>query len=88
MRYYRKIQGKFKDFSAELALAQIYLNLKEIQKAKDVYSKILRISSKSFMAYYQMALLEPDREFEYLKKAISIKPDFKDAWIDLARISL
>jgi tetratricopeptide (TPR) repeat protein len=40
------------------------------------------------MAYYQMALLEPDREFEYLKKAISINPDFKDAWIDLARVSL
>ena len=35
-----------------------------------------------------MALLEPDREFEYLKKAISINPDFKDAWIDLARVSL
>ena len=40
------------------------------------------------MAYYQMALLEPDREFEYLKKAISINPDFVDAWIDLARVAI
>ena len=40
------------------------------------------------MAYYQMALLEPDREFEYLKKAISVNPDFKDGWLDLARVSL
>ena len=88
IKYYKKIQGKFKDFSGELALAQTYLSLKDISKAKDVYSKILRVSSKSFMAYYQMALLEPDREFEYLKKAISVNPDFKDAWIDLARVTL
>ena len=88
LKYYKKIQGKFNDFSAELALAQTYLTMKDVQKAKDIYSKILKVSSKSFMAYYQMALLEPDREFEYLKKAISINPDFKDAWIDLARVSL
>lgn len=88
LKYYKKIQGKFNDFSAELALAQTYLSMKDVQKAKDIYSKILKVSSKSFMAYYQMALLEPDREFEYLKKAISINPDFKDAWIDLARVSL
>ena len=88
LKYYKKIQGKFKDFSAELALAQTYLTLKDVQKAKEVYSKILKVSSKSFMAYYQMALLEPDREFEYLKKAISVNPDFKDGWLDLARVSL
>lgn len=88
IKYYKKIQGKFKDFSAELALAQTYFSLSDIQKAKDIYSKILKVSSKSFMAYYQMALLEPDREFEYLKKAISVNPDFKDGWIDLARVSL
>lgn len=88
MKYYKKIQGKFKDFSGELALAQTYLSLKDINKAKDLYAKILRVSSKSFMAYYQMALLEPDREFEYLKKAISVNPDFKDGWIDLARVTL
>lgn len=88
LKYYKKIQGKFKDFSAELALAKTYLTMQEIQKAKEVYSKILKVSSKSFMAYYQMALLEPDREFEYLKKAISVNPNFKDGWIDLARVSL
>ena len=88
IKYYKKIQGKFKDFSAEIALAQTYLDLKDVSKAKEIYSKILKVSSKSFMAYYQMALLEKDREFEYLKKAISLNPDFKDGWIDLARVSL
>lgn len=88
IKYYKKIQGKLPDYVAELGLAQTYLSLNDIQKAKEIYSKILRISSKSFLAYYNMALLEQDREFEYLKKAISINPSFKDAWIDMARVAL
>lgn len=88
IKYYKKISGKVSDFGPELALAQIYLTQNDIQKAKEIYSKILKVSAKSFMAYYRMALLEPDRELEYLKKAISINPDFKDAWIDLARVAI
>ena len=88
IKHFKKITGKSSDFAPEIALAQLYLTQKDIQKAKEIYSKILKVSSKSFMAYYQMALLEPDREFEYLKKAISINPDFVDAWIDLARVAI
>ncbi len=86
--YYKKIQGKLPDYSAELGLANTYLTLNDIQKAKEIYSKILRVSSKSFLAYYNMALLESDRESEYLRKAISINPNFKDAWLDLARVAI
>lgn len=88
LKYYKRAQSKDKSFEADIKLAQTYLSLKDIQKAKDLYSKILKISSKAYQAYYQMALLEPDRELEYLKKAISINPDFKDAWIDLARAEI
>ncbi|MDY6310565.1 MAG: tetratricopeptide repeat protein [Cyanobacteriota bacterium] len=88
VKYYKKAQGKTEDYSAELKLANVYLTLNETQKAKDIYSKILKVSSKSYMAYYQMALLEPDRELEYIKKAISINPGFYDAWIDLAKLAI
>ena len=84
INYYKKVQGKCSNFIPELRLAQTYLTLNDIQKAKEIYSKILKVSSKSFMAYYQMALLESDRRLEYLKKAISINPNFNDAWLALA----
>lgn len=86
--YYKKIQGKCSNFVPELRLAQTYLSLNDIQKAKEIYSKILKISSKSFMAYYQMALLEPDRQLEYLKKAIAINPNFNDAWLSLTSYAI
>lgn len=86
--YYKKVQGRSDDYSAELKLAQTYLSLNNISKAKDIYSKILRVSSKCFIAYYQMALLEPDRKIEYLKKALSINPNFNDAWLALADYSI
>ena len=59
-----------------------------LKKAKDLYSKVLKVSSKSYEAYYQMALLEKDREVAYLKKTIAINPNFKDAWIDLAKLEI
>jgi tetratricopeptide (TPR) repeat protein len=35
-----------------------------------------------------MALLEKDREETYIKKSIAINPNFKDGWIDLARLEI
>lgn len=87
-KYYKSAQGKANDHIAELKLAKTYEKLNNIQKAKESYSKILKVSSKVYEAYYNMALLEPDRQIAYLKKAISINPDFKDAWIDMAKISI
>lgn len=69
-------------------MAQAYQKQNNIKKAKDIYAKILRVSSKSYEAYYQMALLEHDREEAYLKKTIAINPNFKDGWIDLARLEI
>ena len=48
----------------------------------------MRVASDSYEAYYQMALLEKDREITYLKKAVAINPNFSAGWVDLARISI
>lgn len=86
--YFKKAAWKDKTYNAEIKLAQTYQKLNNVKKAKDIYSKVLRLSSSSYEAYYQMALLEKDRETAYLKKAIAINPNFRDGWIDLARIEI
>ncbi|MBQ8459227.1 tetratricopeptide repeat protein [bacterium] len=86
--YFKKASSKDKSHIAEIKLAKVYQELNNTKKAKDIYSKILRISSKSYEAYYQMALLEKDRESTYLKKTVAINPDFKDGWLDLARLEI
>ena len=87
-KYYKDASAHDNTHNAQVKLAQTYQKLNNIAKAKEIYSKILKVSSRTFEAYYQMALLEKDREIAYLKKTISINPNFKDAWIDLARIAI
>lgn len=86
--YYKKATGKDSTYTAEIKLAKTYQKLNNEKKAKEIYSKILKNSSKAYEAYYQMALLEKDRETTYLKKSIALNPNFKDGWIDLARIEI
>lgn len=86
--YYKKATGKDKDFIAEIKLAKTYQQLNKEKKAKEIYSKVLKASSSAYEAYYQIALLEKDREINYLKKSVAINPNFKDGWIDLARIEI
>lgn len=86
--YYKKATGKDHSYTADIKLAQVYQQLNNTKKAKELYSKVLKVTSDSYEAYYQMALLEKDRETAYLKKAIAINPNFKDGWIDLARIEI
>lgn len=86
--YFKKAASKDKTYEAEIKIAQIYQKQNNIKKAKEIYSKILKVSSKTYEAYYQMALLEKDREETYLKKTVAINPDYKDGWLDLARIEI
>lgn len=86
--YFKKAVSGDSSHIAEIKLAEVYLKSNNIKKAKDIYSKVLRVSSKAYEAYYQMALLEKDREEAYLKKTIAINPNFKDGWIDLARLEI
>ncbi len=86
--YYKKAMSKDSTHNAQIRLAQVYEKLDNVKKAKELYSKVLKVSSKAYEAYYQMALLEKDREEAYLKKTIAINPNFKDGWIDLARLEI
>ena len=86
--YFKKATAKDDTFKADIKLAQAYQNLGNIKRAKEIYSKVLKVSSKAYEAYYQMALLEKDRELVYLKKALAINPNFRDAWVDLARLEI
>ena len=87
-KYYRKIGSRDGSHYGEIALAKTYQKLNEQDKAKNIYSKILKESSKAYEAYYQMALIEKDRENIYLKKSVAINPNFIDGWIDLARLEI
>ncbi len=86
--YFKRAMPKDATHVAEIKLAQVYQKTGNLKKAKDIYSKVLKVSSKSYEAYYEMALLEKDREETYLKKTIAINPNFKDGWIDLARLEI
>ena len=86
--YYKKASSKSSDDAADIKLAKTYQCMNNISKAKEIYSKILKVSSDAYEVYYEMALLEKDREETYLKKAVAINPKFKDAWIDLARLAI
>ena len=86
--YFKKAVSKDKTHTAEIKLAEVYQKQNNVKKAKEIYSKILRVSSKAYEAYYRMALLEHDREEAYLKKTIAINPNFHDGWLDLARIEI
>lgn len=86
--YFKKAISKDSTNNAKIRLAEVYQELDNVKKAKEMYAKVLRVSSKSYEAYYQMALLEKDRELTYLKKSIALNPDFKDGWIDLARYEI
>lgn len=86
--YFKKAISKDNSHTAEIRLAEIYEKQNNIKKAKEIYSKILKVSSKTYEAYYKMALIDKDRELTYLKKAIAINPDFKDGWIDLAKLEI
>ena len=86
--YFKKAAAKDKTHVAEIKLAEVYKKQNNIKKAKEIYSKVLRVSSKAYEAYYQTALLEKDREEAYLKKTVAINPNFPDGWLDLARIEI
>lgn len=86
--YFKKAIQKDKTHTSEIRLAEVYQKQNNIKKAKEIYSKVLRVSSKAYEAYYHMALLEKDREEAYLKKTLAINPNYKDGWLDMARLEI
>ena len=86
--YFKKASSKDKTYTANIKLAQIYQTQNNIKKAKEIYSKILKVSSKAYEAYYEMALLENDRKEAYLKKTVAINPDYENGWLELTKMEI
>lgn len=97
LEYYK--QAASRDKNSDTALikeAQAYQKCGYGEKAKEIYTKILKTRSDSWQAYYNLAMLEREqktdplctKEVSYLKKALCLNLLFKDAWLELARIEL
>lgn len=86
--FYKRAMAKDSTYNSEIKLADTYRCLDNVKKAKEIYSKILKSSSNCYQVYYQMALLEKDREMKYLKQSLAINPDFSPAWLELARVEI
>jgi len=86
LSYYKQAaSADKKDYMPLVKEAQAYQKLSNIKKANEIYTKVLKAHSDSWEAYYNVALLDKDKETIYLKKALAINPLYENAWIDLSR---
>ena len=74
--------------SAQVWMAMTYTASGDTKSAKEIYSKILKEHSNCAEAYYNIALSEPDRALEYLKKAVAINLNYADSWLELAKAAI
>lgn len=89
MDYYKRAaSADKKSYKPLVAQAKTYQRLSNDKKAKEIYTKVLKTHFDSWEAYYNIALLEPDKTTIYLKKALAINPLFEDAWVDLAKVQI
>lgn len=87
--YYKKAAcSDKKSYKPLVKEAQTYQKLSNVKKAKEIYTKILKTYSDCWEAYYNIALLDKDKQIIYLKKALAINPLFESAWIELAKTDI
>ena len=85
---YFKSASSGNNITAMTWLAMTYNKIGKNNQAKSIYYKILKDSNDCYQAYYDVALQDKDREFEYYKKAVSINLKFIDGWVGLAKYSI
>lgn len=89
LKYYRDAEANDKMSSiCPIKIAQTYEQLGKEKKAIEIYEKVLKTYTDCYLAYYKIALKDKSKEIAYLKKAIAINANFKDAWIDLGRVAI
>lgn len=89
LEYYKKAASKDKKSYVPLVKeAKVYQKLQNNKKAAEIYVKVLKTHSDSWEAYYNMALLDKNKEAIYLKKAVAVNQMFEDGWIALAKTEL
>ena len=89
LKYYKKAsQTRSNATEAKLKLADTYSKLNNTKTSNSLYKNIAKKDNTAYRAYYHIALANPDIELTYLKKSVSINPNFKDGWIDLSRVMI
>jgi len=90
---YNKVKELSESPSPELwnNLGLLYMKMKNIDKAKEVYAKALNIRKNYPEVYYNLGLLYlKSKNFEkaqmYFEKAISMRPEYPQAYYNLALI--
>ena len=88
LKFYKSAENTDKSYVPAIRTAEAYEKLGKDKKALEIYEKVLRTYNNCYLAYYKIALNNKAKEISYLKKSIAINMNFKDAWIDLGRISI
>lgn len=89
LKYYKNAEANNKTSSiCAIKIAQTYEQLGKEKKAVEIYEKVLKTYSDSWVAYYKIALKDKSKEIAYLKKAVAINMNYKDAWLDLGRVEI
>lgn len=89
LKYYKNAENNDKSISIiPIKIALTYEQLNKEKKAFEIYEKVLKTYNDCYIAYYKTALKDKSKEIAYLKKAVAINMNFKDAWIDLGRTAL
>ena len=86
LKYYKNAENNDKNsFVSSVKIARTYEQIGKDKKALEIYERLLKTYNDCYEAYYKIALNDKSKEVAYLKKAIAINVNFKDAWIDLGR---
>lgn len=89
LKYYKDAESKDKaQFAYSEKIALTYQKLGENKKANEVYARILKATSSSYISYYHIGLFDKSKEFAYFKKSVAINPYFIDGWINLAKYEI
>lgn len=89
LKYYKNAENSDKTASIiPIKIALTYEQLNKEKKALEIYEKVLKTYNDCYIAYYKVALKDKSKEMAYLKKAVAINMNFKDAWIDLGRVAM
>lgn len=89
LKYYREAEHNDKVSSlCPIKVAMTYEQLGKQKKAIEIYQRVLKTYNDCCIAYYKIGLYDKSKELAYLKKAIAINMNFKDAWIDLGRVAI
>ena len=82
-----------KDSNAWLNLGSVYANLQDIEKAIEVFEKIIELDPKNSLALYNIGMMyggleDPVKGIEYVESALKIDPSNEDAKSALNLLSL